>query len=156
MGLTCIIKEILGDSVGKVIVSERLDSSPCIIVTSEYSWSANMERIMKAQALNTNSVGSYMSSTKTFELNAKNPILEELRKRTELDASDKTVKDLILLLFDTAMIASGFSLENPSAFANRIHRMVMLGLCIEECKEEAHSSESKVEEPTYTKMEEVD
>merc|ERR1719473_163564 len=97
-----LIKEVLGDKVEKVVVSNRINESPCVLVTSEYGWSANMERIMKAQALRDNSMTSYMVSKKTMELNPNHAIVSELRSKANADKGDKTVRDLVWLLFDTS------------------------------------------------------
>jgi len=134
-----LMKDVLGDKVEKVIVGTRIDESPCVLVTSEHGWSANMERIMKAQALRDSSMTSYMVSKKTMEINTQNPIISELRNKAEVDQSDKTVKDLVWLLYETSLLTSGFSLEESSTFANRIHRMIKLGLSIFE--EEANQED---------------
>ncbi|KAK4571469.1 hypothetical protein RGQ29_030051 [Quercus rubra] len=154
-----IIKDILGDKVEKVVVSDRIVDSPCCLVTGEYGWTANMERIMKAQALRDNSMGGYMSSKKTMEINPDNGVMEELRKRAEADKNDKSVKDLVLLLFETALLTSGFSLEEPNTFAARIHRMLKLGLSIDEEEtggEDADMPALEEDGAEESKMEEVD
>merc|ERR1712159_265352 len=162
-GLCKLMKDILGDKVEKVLVSDRVVDSPCVLVTGEYGWSANMERIMKAQALRDNSMSGYMASKKTLEINPDNAIMQELRKRADADKSDKTVKDLVLLLFETALLTSGFSLEEPNTFGGRIHRMIKLGLSIDDdidglsLEEEADDMPALEEDVDEgSRMEEVD
>ncbi|KAF2298103.1 hypothetical protein GH714_014382 [Hevea brasiliensis] len=159
-GLCKVIKDVLGDRVEKVVVSDRVVDSPCCLVTGEYGWTANMERIMRAQALRDNSMAGYMSSKKTMEINPENPIMDELRKRADADKNDKSVKDLVLLLFETALLTSGFSLDDPNTFGNRIHRMLKLGLSIDEDAGEGDADMPALEEADAdaegSKMEEVD
>merc|ERR1711874_567491 len=127
-----LFKEVLDDKVEKVVISNRLADSPCCLVTGEYGWSANIERIMKAQALRDASQSAYMTSKKTMEINPTNSIINALREKADADQSDKTVRDLIWLLFDTSLLTCGFSLEEPATFSTRIHRLVKLGLSIDE------------------------
>jgi len=160
-----VIKDTLGDKIEKATISNRLVDSPCVLVTGQYGWSANMERIMRAQALRDNSMSTYMVSKKTMEVNPNHPIIKELRTRVSNDKNDKTVKDLIHLLFETALLSSGFNLDEPSSFAQRIHRMIKLGLSIEDNVVDASQDTNKsgndelppLEPDTVeSKMEEID
>jgi molecular chaperone HtpG len=153
------MKEILGDKVEKVVLTDRLSTSPCILVTSEFGWSAHMEQIMKNQALRDSSMSSYMMSKKTMEINAKHGIVRELRRRVDNEQNDKAVKDLVYLLFDTSLLTSGFTLEDPTAYAERIHRMIKLGLSLDD-EEEVEAAPAAAPVPAATtgasSMESVD
>jgi len=155
-----VMKEILDKKVEKVLISKRLVDSPCCIVTSEFGWSANMERIMKAQALRDNSTMGYMAAKKNFEINPEHSIMKTLKHRVETDKNDKSVKDLVILLYETALLASGFTLTDPQVHASRIHRMVKLGLGIDEDDEtvaaETTTGVDMEAGATDERMEEVD
>jgi molecular chaperone HtpG len=150
------MKEILGDRVEKVVVSSRLAESPCCLVTGEYGWSANMERIMKAQALKDAASASYMMCRKTMEINPENKIIVNLLQKMgqEQEPVDSTVKDIVWMLYETSLINGGFSLEEPNQFTKRIHKLISIGLSLDDDKEE-QVVDNKVEE-TDTTMEEVD
>ncbi|OUS42947.1 heat shock protein 90C [Ostreococcus tauri] len=120
--LTEWMKETLGTQVEKVTVSNRLTDTPCVLVTSKFGWSANMERIMKAQAMGDNRASDYMKGKKTMEINPSSPVIAQLRKLKE--AGSKEAADSCQLLFDTALLTSGFSIDKPSVFASRVFKLM--------------------------------
>jgi len=126
------MKEILGDNVEDVLVGERMVNSPASLVTTEYGWSANMQRIMKAQVLRDNQMSSFMVGKKKMEVNPNHPIMKELKNKFTSNESDRTVKDLIWLIYETAALTSGFTLKDPVIFASRIHKLIKLGLSIDD------------------------
>merc|ERR1719445_1970156 len=159
-----VMKDILDKKVEKVVVSNRLVNSPCCIVTSQYGWTANMERIMKAQALRDTSTMGYMAAKKHLEINPDHSIVEALKEKADVDKNDKSVKDLVHLLFETSLLSSGFSLEDPAIHAQRIHRMIKLGLGIDDDDVEGIDDNAGIEDmpplegdaEDASRMEEVD
>merc|ERR1712127_447582 len=129
--LTKWMKDKYGDKVEKIQVSARLDSTPCIFVTSQYGYSANMERIMQSQAFADNKRTSYLVSKKTMEINPRHPIMIELKKRAEESPDNDDTKDLALLIYDTALLNSGFQMEDATGFASRMYKLFKAGLSLE-------------------------
>jgi len=161
-GLCKKMKEILGDGVEEVLVSNRMEDSPCSLVTTEYGWSANMQRIMKAQVLRDGQMSSFMVGKKKLEINPKHGIIKELKNKFAANSSDRTIKDLVWLLYETALLTSGFTLEDPVKFATHIHKLIRLGLAIDDDEEEEEENEEEDEDVPVldtvdqSMMEEVD
>eukprot|EP00240_Pyramimonas_obovata_P002496 CAMPEP_0118938622 /NCGR_PEP_ID=MMETSP1169-20130426/26548_1 /TAXON_ID=36882 /ORGANISM="Pyramimonas obovata, Strain CCMP722" /LENGTH=779 /DNA_ID=CAMNT_0006882621 /DNA_START=12 /DNA_END=2351 /DNA_ORIENTATION=- len=145
--LTEWMKEVLGEQVEKVVVSQRLGDSPCILATSKFGWSANMERIMRAQAMGDNKAMEYMKGRKVMEINPSSPIIKALRAQAGPAASDMATSQ-VQLMFDTAMLTSGFIIENSSEFAERIFSMMNMtaDASAEAPKEAPKDEESKGDE----------
>jgi molecular chaperone HtpG len=144
--LTEKIKEILGPNVEKVVLSERVVDSPCVLVTTDYGWTANMERIMKAQALRDNNTSSVMMSKKIMEINPHHGIIKSLKDRINLATNEHMIKDLVNLLYESSLISSGFSIEEPATFVNRINNMIKIGLSIEDDEVDIMKEECAKEE----------
>lgn len=124
-------KKLLGSNVENIKVSKRLTDTPCIIVTSEYGYTANMARIQKAQAFTNQDRkdSSYMYGKKTLEINPDHPSIKELRDRVlKYEVPPSEVEDSALLLYDTALLTSGFSIEDPNEFALRMDRVLKYNL----------------------------
>jgi molecular chaperone HtpG len=145
-----LFKETLGDKIEKAVCSERIVSSPCCLVTGAYGYSANMERIMKAQALSSNNMSFQMGSKKIMEINPKNNLIKGLVKCD----TESTKRDFIWLLYESALLTSGFSLDDPNAFASRIHHILSAGLNVDETPLEETPVDNCVE--AISTMEAVD
>jgi len=135
------IKECLGDKIEKVTLSQRLSDSPCCLITDQYGWSSNMERIMKAQPLKNNGMSFMMGSKKIMEINPDHKIIKSLRQKIEEDKDDKTAKDLIHLLFSTSLLNSGFSLNDPAEYTKKIHRIIELGLNVPDDENDGNNND---------------
>jgi len=154
-----LIKETLGDKIEKALCSERFVNSPCCLTTGEFGWTANMERIMKAQALRDTSMGTYMTAKKTMEINPSNGIIKALVAKVQADAGDKSVRDFIWLLFESSLLTSGFNLEDPNSFAKRLHHILEAGMNVESAPEEEEAPElggAAASSGAASTMEEVD
>ncbi|XP_018585655.1 endoplasmin [Scleropages formosus] len=168
--LTTWLKDkALKDKIEKAILSQRLTKSPCALVASQYGWSGNMERIMKAQAYQTGkdiSTNYYASQKKTLEVNPKHPLIREILKRVNNDAEDQTAADLAVVLFETATLRSGYQLTDTKAYGDRIERMLRLSMNVdldeqveeepdEEPEEAAEEEEAEDEEEVKAEEEET-
>lgn len=139
--LTDWMKETLGETVEKVTVSKRIVDTPAVVVTSKFGWSANMERIMKSQAMGDTRAMDYMKGRKILEISPTSPVILDLRAKFEEDKNSAEAKEIAQLLFDTSMITSGFEIPNASVFASRIYKM--MGYNVAAKKQEEASSQNE-------------
>uniref|UniRef100_A0AAV2KY13 Endoplasmin n=1 Tax=Knipowitschia caucasica TaxID=637954 RepID=A0AAV2KY13_KNICA len=160
--LTTWLKDsALKDKIEKAVLSQRLTDSPCALVASQYGWSGNMERIMKAQAYQTGkdiSTNYYASQKKTLEINPKHPLIKQILKRVNENAEDQTASDLAVVLFETATLRSGYQLADTKAYGDRIERMLRLSMNVplDEQIEEEPEEEEPAEEDSEDKEENTD
>ncbi|GMP44709.1 hypothetical protein CsSME_00013516 [Camellia sinensis var. sinensis] len=133
------------ENVDDVKLSNRLADTPCVVVTSKYGWSANMERIMQSQTLSDASKQAYMRGKRVLEINPRHPIIKELRERVVKDPEDASVKQTAQLMYQTALMESGFVNNDPKDFASRIYDSVKASLNIS--PDTAVEEEDDVEEP---------
>jgi heat shock protein beta len=143
--LTKYLKELFTGKVGKVTVSQRVEATPCVIVTGAYGNTANMERIMRAQTFADPTAMQQMSASRTLELNPRHPIIVELNKLVEASPDDEATKDLAWLMYDTALLSSGFNQQDTELFSARMHRTIAKSLNLESM-ELADEIEVEVEE----------
>ncbi|XP_039194128.1 endoplasmin [Crotalus tigris] len=132
--LTWMKDKALKDKIEKAVLSQRLTQSPCALVASQYGWSGNMERIMKAQAYQTGkdiATNYYASQKKIFEINPKHPLIKDMLRRVQENEDDQIVADLAVVLFETATLRSGYLLPDTKEYGERIERMLRLSLNID-------------------------
>jgi len=146
--LTDYLKKLYESKISKVTVSPRVETTPCILVTSQYGNSANMERIMRSQAFSDPSRAQYMSSQKVMEINPRHPIIAELNRQVEEDPEAQETADTAWLLYDTALLQSGFAQDDVDAFALRMYRTMKGALNLDslELEEEIEVPEEEEEE----------
>jgi heat shock protein beta len=126
--LTKFMRKALGDKLSRVSISDRLEHAPCMITTSQYGHSANMERVMKSQTFSDPNKMAYLKPTKTLELNPRHPIIREMLDRVEEDPEDESLKDFVHILYDTALVESGFQQDDIADHATRVYRTVSQAL----------------------------
>jgi len=130
--LTTFLKKVLGNKIDKAIVSNRLTQSPSALVSAQHGWTANMERIVKAQALgDANKANQFYIPKKILEINPRHPLIKELNNRVASNPEDETTKGLAELIYETASLTSGFSLEDPTDLANKIIKMMSLSVDVD-------------------------
>merc|ERR1719277_1307222 len=113
-----------GVKIEKVELSKRLTDSPVVVVTSQFGYSAQQEKVMKAQAFQNKDQIGMMSGRKTLEINPNHPVVVDLLSKIKADKEDKAAVDTAQVLFQTALIESGYEIADPSALVNRVYRLM--------------------------------
>ncbi|KAL3336601.1 hypothetical protein AABB24_029317 [Solanum stoloniferum] len=162
------IKQQLGDKVAKVQVSKRLSTSPCVLVSGKFGWSANMERLMRAQTLGDTSTLEFMRGRRILEVNPDHPIIKDLNAACKNSPDSSDAKRAVELLFDTALISSGFTPDSPAELGGKIYEMMAMALggrwgrfeeeemeASEEASTESDASSAEVVEPQVVEPSEV-
>lgn len=147
-GLTKYLKELFGNKVSKVTVAQHPLAAPSVIVSSQYGHSANMERIMKAQTFASQDPMRGMGSQRILELNPRHPIVAELNNLAAAAPKEQATVDMAHLLYDTALLASGFSQDDTEGFSERMYRMMASELNVKsmELQEEIEVPEEEEED----------
>merc|ERR1712188_100529 len=143
-----------GVKVEKVELSKRLTDSPVVVVTSQFGYSAQQEKVMKAQSFQNKDQVSMMSGRKTLEINPNHPVVVDLLSKVKADKEDKSSLDTAQVLFQTALIESGYEIADPSALVNRVYRLMSKELGVDpdapikevEVPEEEEEEEAEAEE----------
>jgi len=150
------LKDTYGSKVEKVTISTKLTSSPCAVTTGQYGYTANMERIMRAQTFSDNAGKEHMIAKKTLEINPRHPIIKEIATRSKDDPNDKALADLANMMLDSALLVSGFVLDNPQDLSARLNRVLASGLKVDPdaaAEEEPEEKEEPEPEPATDEAE---
>ena len=150
------MKEVLGDKIQNINVSTRVIDSPCCLLTDDNGYSANMQRILKAQALNNNDMLQYMMKQKEMEINPKNKIIIDLNMKHKKNKDDPIIGNITHLLYDISLLTSGFTIEDPSAFASKFNKMIQLGLSIDDDDSDDDSHDEEIVKKDVEKEQEAD
>merc|ERR1739845_307365 len=156
-----------GVKVEKVEISKRLTDSPVVVVTSQFGYSAQQEKVMKAQSFQNKDQVSMMSGRKTLEINPNHPVVSDLLNKIKSDKDDAAALDTAQVLFQTALIESGYEIADPTALVNRVYRLMSKELGVDpdaplkevevpEDTEEAEEDEKEEEDDSEEEKDEAD
>ncbi|KAK1627785.1 hypothetical protein QYE76_002100 [Lolium multiflorum] len=137
------IKKRLGEKVARVDISNRLSSSPCVLVAAKFGWSANMERLMRAQSIGDTSSLDFMRSRKVFEINPDHEIIKGLNAACRSNPDDSEALKAIDILFETSMISSGFTPDNPTDLSSKIYDMMSAAMAGKWATQPQHAQTSQ-------------